>query len=82
MSVVDMKEVIKELYPNSLKQLMEETKHKTEIEVIIKILKAKFGEVPGEVRNKLDTIISSETLDVLLKGAATLKTLSEFMVLL
>ena len=67
-------EVIEELYPEALQKKVRES--------IVKVLQARFGLIPEDVKDKLEVITSSEALDVLLKGAATAKSLDDFKQLL
>jgi hypothetical protein len=70
----DMVEVIEELCPEALQKKVKES--------IVKVLQARFGLIGEETNNKINALTSSEALDVLLKGAATVKTLEDFKQLL
>jgi hypothetical protein len=74
----DMLEVIEELCPEALQKKKVEGIR----ESIFKLLQIRFGSVPQEAKAKLDSVTSIEVLDVLLKGAATAKTLDDFKQLL
>lgn len=51
-------------------------------ESIVKVLQARLGAIPEEIKDKLNAVTIPETLDVLLKHAATVKTLDDFKQLL
>ena len=83
MSAIDMTKVIKELCPNSLRQLTEEAELRREVKGIVKVLQARFEGVPNQqIERKLERFTTIEALDVMLQGAARMKTLDEFLRLL
>ena len=75
---IDTEEIAKDVFPKTLQKKKNEGMRET----IIKVLHARFGLVPQEIKDKLELIDSLQALDIVVNGAATEQTLEDFKKLL
>jgi hypothetical protein len=75
---VDTEEIARDVFPKTLQKKKNEGMRET----IIKVLHARFGLVPQEIKDKLELIDSLQALDIVINGAATVPTLEGFKRLL
>lgn len=75
---IDMEEIVKELCPKTLKRVADEAKAQRTLEVLMRTLARRFGELPRDLQVALLQIETIETLDRMIDLAIDSQTLDSF----